>query len=164
MENRVKRYSGYWYDIILGGILTFIILFISGSLIFMKLGFASFNIYYFLFCVLIVIFFQWKDDNLETFETQFSKSKNFEIVEKTLEKLAWKYETNSTEIKLTYNKFLLNFLDITIIPKSEKINFNFKYHSTTQTGRFPFYFGISTFLKWKFTQSLKNELNNKTNF
>ena len=162
MKNRVKIYSSYWYDILLGGILTLLILFLAGCLIFKKLGFDFFNIYYFLFCVVIVIFFQWKDDNFETFETQFPKSRNFEITKNALDKLAWKYETNSTEIKLTDNKFLLNFLDITIIPKSEKINFNFKYHSTTQTGRFPFYFGISTFLQWKFSQSLKNEL--KSNF
>lgn len=159
MKNRVKKYSGYWYDIILGGILTFLILFLFGNLILMKIGNDFFSVFYFLFCIMIVIFFQWKDDNFETLETHLSKNKNFEITEKALEKLAWRFESNSKEIKLINKSFWLKFLDITIIPESEKIKFNFKYHSRTQTGRLSFYFGISTFLKLKFKKSLKNELN-----
>jgi Ca2+/Na+ antiporter len=163
MKKRVKKNSEYWFDIIFGGFLTFIILYSSGHLILNKLYLEFLRIYYFLFCVIIVIFYQWKDDNYETEETKLSKNKNFEITKKTLEKLNWKYVANSTEIKLTYNKFILNFLDVSIIPKSEKINFNFKYHSTTRTGRFPFYFGISTFLKYKFRRTLKREINKKQN-
>jgi Ca2+/Na+ antiporter len=163
MEKRVKKNSDYWFDIIFGGFLTFIILYFSGNLILSKLDLEFLNIYYFLFCVIIVIFYQWKDDNFEALETNHSKNKNFDIAKKALERLDWNYEANSTEIKLSYNKYILNFLDVSIIPQSEKIQFNFKYHSTTKTGRLPFYFGISTFLKFKFKKALKSEINKKPN-
>ncbi len=159
MEDRIKKKPDYWYDVIAGGILAFIIIFVCGILIFGKLGISFLNIYYLLFCLTVVIFYQWKDDNFKAFQTNLSKEKNFELTKKALEKLNWEYETNSTEVKLTYNKFVLNFLNVTVIPKSEKIHFNFQYHSTSKTGRLPFYFGISTLMEWKFERSLKSELN-----
>ena len=160
MENRIKKSPDYWYDVIMGGILTFLIIFLCGVLISAKLGFSFQNIYYFLFCLSIVTFYQWKDDNIKVFQTKLSKKKNFDLTKKALDKLNWGYESNSTEIKLTYNKYILNFLNVTIIPKSEKICFNFQYHSTSRTGRFPFWFGINTLLEWKFKRSLIKELKN----
>lgn len=163
MEKRVEKKVGYWYDVIVGGILTFIILYFGGKLILMKLNLDFLTIYYLFFCLIIVAFYQWKDDNYEIIETIFSKNENFELIRSALEKLNWEYEINSIEVKLTYNKYILKFLNVSIIPKDEVIHFNFQYHSTTQTGRLPFYFGINTFLKWKFIKSLKCELNIKRN-
>lgn len=160
MEDRIKKSPDYWYDVIMGGILTFLIIFPCGSLILNKLEISFLNTFYFLFCLSIITYYQWKDDNIKVFQTKLSKKKNFELTEKALEKLNWEYLSNSTEIKLTYNKYVLNFLHITIIPKSEKICFNFQYHSTSRTGRFPFYFGICTLLEWKFKWSLKKVLKN----
>ncbi|MFK3902692.1 hypothetical protein ACI2LI_34710 [[Kitasatospora] papulosa] len=163
MEKRVKKNTNYWYDILFGGLLTFSILLLFGILILTELNLNSFNIYYSFFCLIIVIYYQWKADNYEKIETNNTRKENFELVKKTLEKLNWEYKINSIEVKLTYNKYILKFLEISIIPKSEKIYYNFKYHSTSQTGRFPFYFGINSFLKWKFVNSLKKELNKKPN-
>ena len=163
MEKRVRKNSNYWYDILFGGLLTFTILSLVGNLILTELNLNFLNIYYLIFCLVIVIFYQWKDDNYEIIETKMTRNENFELIKKALEKLNWEYKINSMEIKLTYNKYILKFLEVSIIPKSEKIYYNFKYHSTSQTGRFPFYFGINSFLKWRFVKSLKKELNKKPN-
>jgi hypothetical protein len=163
MEKRVKKNSDYWFDIIFGGFLTFIIIYFGGNLILTKLNLDFLNNYYLFFCLITVVFYQWKDDNYEIIETKLSRNENFELIKRTLEKLNWEYEINSIEVKLTYNKYILKFLNVSIIPKNEKIHFNFQYHSTTKTGRLPFYFGISTFLKRRFLKSLKNELNRKPN-
>ncbi|MCB9032603.1 MAG: hypothetical protein H6553_02080 [Chitinophagales bacterium] len=160
MEGRIKKSQDYWYNVITGGILTFLIIFLCGILISLKLDISFLNIYYLLFCLLVVIFYQWKDDNIKIFQTKLPKKANFELTEKALDKLNWEYVSTSAEIKLTYNIYMLKFLNITITPKSEKICFNFQYHSTSKTGRFPFYFGISTLMEWKFKRSLKNELQN----
>jgi hypothetical protein len=161
MTNKINRSTDYWFNVIWGGILTFLLMFLIGILIFAHFGLDFLNVYYFVFCLIIVGFFQWYDDNFQAFETGFSQSKNIELTKKVLKKLDWQIEEHSTLIRLTYNKFFLSFLDVTIIPKSEKIYFNFKYQSSVQTGRLPFYFGVCTFLKWKFLRSLQSELNKK---
>ncbi|MBG6188439.1 hypothetical protein [Flavobacterium sp. CAN_S2] len=157
MEKRVKKNSDYWYDIIMGAILTFIIIYFIGNIILTKLELEFLKIYYLLFCIIVVIYYQWKDDNFEALDTKLTAEENFELTLKTLKKLNWEYEKDSGEIKLTCNKYLLKFLNVIIIPKKEKIYFNFKYHSTLKTGRLPFFFGISTFLKWKFKDRLITE-------
>ncbi len=161
MINSINRDSDYWFNVIWGGILTFLFMFLVGTLIFSHFGIDSLNVYYFIFCLIIVVFFQWYDDYFQVFETGLSQSKNIELTKNVLNRLDWHIEEQSTLIRLTYNKFFLNFLDITIIPISEKIYFNFKYQSRVPTGRLPFYFGISTFLKWKFLRSLRSELHKK---
>jgi hypothetical protein len=154
MEKRVQKNSDYWYDIVMGGILTFIIIYFIGNLIFTKLDLEFLNNYYLLFCLGLVIYYQWKDDNFDIIKTDLTKDENFELVQNALTELNWEYTENSTEVKLTYNKYLLKFLIVTIVPKNNQIYFNFKYHSTTKTGRIPFFFGICTFLKWKFKNSV----------
>jgi Ca2+/Na+ antiporter len=163
MEKRVKKDSDYWFDILFGGFLTFIIIYYVGNLILSKLDLDFLNIYYLFFCLIIVIYYQWKDDNYEIIANTNSRNDNFELVKRTLEELNWEYKINSIEVELTYNKYILKFLNVSIKPKSKNIYINFKYYSTTKTGRLPFFFGISTFLKWKFLKKLKMELNKKPN-
>ena len=158
---KINSKAEYWFDIIVGGILTFGIIFLVGNLNLMKFKLEYLNVYYFTICLLIVVYFQWKDDNIEIIKTELSIKENFELVEKVLQKLDWKYKAKSKGIELEYNKYLLKFLDITIIPDSKIIYFNFKYQATVRTGRVPFFFGISWFLKWKFKDSLLSELKNK---
>ncbi len=160
---RITQKTDYWYDVIIGGIITFMIIYPVGSLIFKKLNLEFLNIYYLIFCIGIITYYQWKDDNLKLIKTNLTTKENFELVKNTLDKLNWEYETNSTEIKLTYNKYLLKFLNVTIIPKSEYIYFNFKYHSLARTGRLPFFFGINTIISLKFKKGIINQLNKKPN-
>jgi hypothetical protein len=163
MENRIKRSSDYWFNVIWGGILAFGIIYLIGHLILMKAGLLLLDVYYLVFCVITVVFYQWKDDNMEVIKTELSKDQNFKLTENVLDKLNWNYERDSAEIKLKYNKYILKFLRVVIIPINEKIYFNFQYDSTTKTGRLPFYFGINTLIKWKFKRNLKIELNKKPN-
>lgn len=155
---RLEKSRGYWWDVIMGGLLTFLILFSIGGLILSKINLSFWLYPYSVFCLIIIIYYQWVDDNLTTIKTEFSKSKNFEIVAKSLDKLDWEYNIKSSRVDLTLNKYILKFLNPTIIPSSNKIYINFKYHSNYKTGRLPFYFGISTFLKWRFVGKIKQQL------
>ena len=163
-RNKINNKAEYWFDIIFGGILTFAIIFLVGNLIFMKFNSEYLNVPYFLFCILVVIYFQWKDDNFKVIETEFSIKENFELTEKGLEKLGWKYKKNTKEIELiSDNDFLLKFLEVTIIPNSKVIYYNFKYHSTSRIGRFPFFFGINWLMEWKFKRNILMQLNRTAN-
>jgi hypothetical protein len=160
----INNKAEYWFDVIIGGILTFTIIFLVGNLSFMKFNLEYLNAPYCIFCILIVVYFQWKDDNFKVIETELSIKDNFELTEKALEKLGWKYKKSTKEIELIHdNNFLLKFLEITIIPSSKVIYFNFKYHSTWRTGRFPFFFGISWIMEWKFKRNILKQLNRTAN-
>ncbi|MES2649236.1 MAG: hypothetical protein V4717_20325 [Bacteroidota bacterium] len=155
---RQPRSMDYWYDIVMGGFLTSSIMISIGILLLMKLNLVNFSYPYAALCIAIVAYFQWRDDNLKEIETGLSKSGNFDLAAATLDTLNWHFKKGSTNIYLSLNKYILNFLNPTIIPESGKILINFKYHSTSKTGRFPFFFGISTYLEWCFTKTLKRLL------
>jgi hypothetical protein len=155
---RLAKSYGYWWDVIMGGLLTSMILILVGNLVLTKLNLSLWFYPYSILCVLIVVFYQWRDDNLIVIKTGLSKANNFSLVTSCLDKLDWHYDKKNTNVELTSNKYILKFLNPTIIPDSEKILINFKYHATTKTGRLPFLFGISTFLEWTFKRTLKKSL------
>jgi hypothetical protein len=156
--NRVPKNSDYWWDVIAGGILTSMFLVSIGSLILMKLNLTIYIYPFSIVIVLIVMYYQWKDDNFTIIQTGFSKSNNLKIATSCLDELDWHYFKSDDNILLRQNKYILKFLNPIIIPESERILINFKYHSTYKTGRFPFFFGISTVLEFKFKRMLKKQI------
>jgi hypothetical protein len=155
---RLPKSYDYWWDILMGGLLTSIILISIGGLILMKLNLTFWFYPYSTLCLVLVAYYQWRDDNFTVIKTGLSKAKNYTLTTECLDNLDWEYDKKTTWVDLTLNKYILKFLSPTIIPESEKILINFKYHSTTKTGRLPFFFGISTYLKWTFTRTLKKTL------
>ena len=161
---RLLKTSDYWWDIIMGVFITLVIIIPSAKLIFLKLNLEFLFFPFTLIFILIVLFYQWKDDNLIYLKTNLTKEENFDLVKQSLDNLKWKYCINANKIELTLNKYILKFLNPTIIVENDRILYNFKYHSTTKTGRLPFFFGISTYLKIKFEKELsKSILLNKAN-
>ena len=148
----------YWYDVALGGLISAVIMILSGSIILDTVGLNSWTGLYSFLCIFVVVFFQWYDDNYKCIRTNLSKNDNLSLIIKCFDELNWKYEQKSNTPNLTLNKYLLKFLAPTIIPVENKILFNFKYQSTTQTGRLPFIFGISFYNEWKFKRTVKKFL------
>ena len=155
---RVKKRKEYWWDIIYGGLVTLIIMFGVGYFILAKLNLEYVFNYYFVFCLIIVIYCQWNDDNYSSANSKFSKSENGEIVKNVLEDLNWKYKVYPTGIQVTQKRNLLKFLNVCIIPCDEKIHFNFQYRSFVLLGRLPFFLGILTISRRKFQRNLLNEI------
>lgn len=161
-KRRVKHFGNYWLDIIFGAIVSFGLLYLVGYLYVTRYESKIVDVFYFAICLLVVVYYQWKDDNFELIETDLSKAENFTMVKSALDNLGWDYKVYKNDIGLTYNKYILKFLSVRIIPEQGKIYYNFQYH-TIQGGRLPFFFGISTYLEAKFVDSLKNEINNSAN-
>lgn len=158
ITKRVKKRKQYWWDIIYGGLLTFIIIYVAGFLVLSKLNLEYFYSYYFYFCLCIVIYYQWSDDNYNAIDSKFSKSENSEIAKNVLDRLNWKYKVYPTGIQVINKKSVLNFLNICIIPDDEIIYYNFQYRSFVLIGRFPFFLGILTLTRRKFFKQLQNEI------
>jgi hypothetical protein len=152
---RLNKSIGDWWDIIWGGLLTSLILIAIGNIALRNLNLNLWLYPYYVLCILIVAYYQWRDDNLTIVQTGFSRAENMNLVTSCLDKLEWHYDKKKTRIDLENNKYFLKFLNPTIVPDSERILINFQYHSTSQTGRLPFFFGISTFLEWIFIHKLK---------
>lgn len=155
---RLPKSVDYWWDIIMGGLLTSMILIGVGGLVLMKLNLTFWFYPYVILCLFVVAYYQWYDDKLIAIKTGLTKADNFSLVTNTLDNLNWHYNKTTTRVDLQLNKYILKFLSPTIIPESETIFINFKYHSTSRTGRLPFFFGISTYLQWTFRNSLNNSL------
>lgn len=151
---RQTESSDYWYNVIMGGFITCMLIISLGGLLLMKLDLLFLIYPYSVLCIVLVLYYQWKDDNFTIIETNLSKNENLKLVENTLEKLNWKYISKTSKIELEQKKYILKFLEPSILVESKKIYINFKYHSDSRTGRLPFFFGISTFLKRKFIKQL----------
>lgn len=142
----------------MGGLLTSMILVGVGGLVLMKLNLTIWFFPYVILCLIIVAYYQWLDDQFTPIQTGLSKAYNFGLVTSSLDDLNWRYNKTTTSVDLTLNKYILKFLSPTIIPEGERILINFKYHSTSRTGRLPFFFGISTYLEWSFRRTLTKRL------
>ena len=162
-KRRVKHFGNYWFDIIFGGFVAFGLLYLVGYLYLTKYESKIVEVLYFGACLLLVVYYQWKDDNYELIETDLSKAENFKKVANALNNLGWDYKVYKNDIGLTYNKYILKFVSVRIIPEQGIIYYNFQYH-TFYGGRLPFFFGISTYLESKFVESLKKELIDYSSF
>ena len=87
----------------------------------------------------------------------FILNENLNLIKNCLTHLNWHYNKKSKHIELTSNTYLLKFVNPSIFEEDNYIFFNFKYHSAK--GRISFFFGISSFLKWKFIFGIKKILN-----
>jgi len=155
---RLKKPYGYWWDVIMGGLLTSLILISLGRLILFKTDLTYLFYFYSALCIVIVIYYQRRDDNLTTIKTGLSMDNNFSLVAASLDSLNWEYEQTAISIDLKSNKYILKFVAPTIVPENGKVYINFKYHTTSRTGRFPFFFGLSTYLEWTFQRRIKQIL------
>lgn len=155
---RLLKTPDYWWNFIMGAFIT-----LGITIPIMHNFFSKINLYYLFFpcsisCFFIVSFYQWKDDNLNYLKTNMAKEENFDLVKQSLDNLKWQYCIKANKIELTLNKYILKFLNPTIIVENDRILYNFKYHSTTKTGRLPFFFGISTYIKMRFIKELSKSI------
>ena len=95
---------------------------------------------------------------MSEFITNYSEKENYEIVIKTLNNLNWVHFKKYDEIKLKNNKFFFRFLDVTIVVRSKKIYYNFKYDNMLRSGKPSFAFGLSTLIDRIFLNKLKKEM------
>jgi hypothetical protein len=98
------------------------------------------------------------DQKIKVIKTGLSKQENIESITIALDNLGWKYKKRSNSIDLEYEKYILKWTNVVLIPLDEKIIYSFQYHSTTQSGRFPIFIGIRTYLKKKFEKKLHTTL------
>jgi hypothetical protein len=153
----------YWWGVIFGGILTALILIPSGNLILKKCNLDIWFYPYSAICLILITYYQWRDENLTEIRTGLSRSENLQVITTSLERLKWEYSITPSKVDLTLNKYILGFVEPTIIPGYENIQINFKYRSTFKTGRLPFFFGVSNFLKWKFIRTIEKVLIQEVN-
>ena len=153
---RLNKGEFYWFDIIFGFIRFSIVLIIIFHFILNDSNF-KFLIYPFSICIFIIVsYILWNDDNLDKIYTGKTKEENHNLIKNCLTDLNWHYNKKSKNIELTCNTFLLKCVCPCIFEEENYIFFNFKYHSPR--GRISFFFGISTFLKWKFIFGIKKIL------
>ena len=162
-KRRVKHFGNYWLDIIFGGFVTLGLIYLIGYLYITRYESKIVDFIYFFICLSVAAYYQWKDDNYELIETDLSKAENFRKVTNALDNLGWDYKVYKNDIGLTYNKYILKFLSVRIMPEHGKIYYNFQYY-TFYGGRLPFFFGISSYLESKFVEVLKKELNDYSSF
>ena len=158
MRRKHSSHFDYWFDVILGGLVVFGLLYLLGHLFITRYESKIVDYFYFISCFFVVAYYQWNDDNFNAVDTNLSKAENFKLVTNALDNLGWSCKVYKNDIRLVHNKYILKFLSVSIIPEQGKIYYNFRYHST-MSGRTPFFFGISTFLKYRFDNSLNKELN-----
>lgn len=91
-KRRVKHFGNYWLDIIFGGIVSFGLLYLVGYLYVTRYESKIVDVFYFAICLLVVVYYQWKDDNFELIETDLSKAENFTMVKSALDNLGWDYK------------------------------------------------------------------------
>ncbi|MCU0437384.1 MAG: hypothetical protein MUC49_05670 [Raineya sp.] len=152
LPTRQLQSFNYWYDVIMGGIIAYLMIALVGDLILTRLELQNFILFHYILTFIIIMYYQWEDDNFSFVQTGLSKKDNILLIEYCLESLKW---NNSKKIQTVFNNYLLKFLHPVIIPIDKKIAINFQYHSTSKTGRLPFFFGISTYLKWKLINTIK---------
>ena len=154
---RLNKDGSYWFDIIFGFIRFSTILIVIVHFILNDSNF-KFLIYPFSVCIFIFVsYVLWNDDNLDKIYTGKTKEENLNLIKNCLTHLNWHYNKKSKHIELTSNTFLLKCVSPSIFEEDNYIFFNFKYHSAK--GRISFFFGISSFLKWKFIFGIKKILN-----
>lgn len=158
MAFRVKKRKEYWWDIIFGGLITFIIMAAVGYIILKILNLLFLEYYYYVICVLSVLYSQWNDDNYKSIATEFSKAGNSEMILKTLDSLNWNYKVYPTGIQVTDDHNGLKFLNICIIPSENTVYYNIQYHPFVLLGRMPFFFGILTIARRKFCRGLTTKI------
>lgn len=158
MALRVKKRKEYWWDIIYGGLVTFIIMASVGYYILAKLDLDYLDFYYYGLCLIIIAYCQWSDDKYRSIESNFSKSDNTEIVKNVLDGLQWQYRVYATGIQVTPYQNILNFLNVCIIPADDIIYFNLQYRSFVLLGRVPFFLGILTIVRRRLYTNLQKEI------
>ena len=155
---RVRKRKEYWWNIIYGGLLTFIILNVIGFIILSKLQLDVFYSYYFTLCLFVVMYYQWSDDNYTAVESSFSKAENYELIKIVLDRLDWKYKVYTTGIQIIHDQELLKFLNVCIVAEDDIIYYNFQYRSFMLVGRLPFMLGILTVVRRRFFRNLSDEI------
>lgn len=87
--------------------------------------------------------------NYKVLNTSLSKAKNNEALQLTLIKLNWSITAGFIKTK---NGFINNFIDFRVEAKSNGLYYNMITNGTLY-GRFPFSFGIKTYVFWKFKRT-----------
>ena len=157
IKNKYTSKSDYWYSTIVGSVFTLIPIYGVGYLFLLKTEMVEFWPLWLVATILIIAFLLWQDNTWRKVVTGKSKAVNFDIVKTALQNLGWKEKGFTSKIELTYNKYILKFLEINIESHSQIIRYHFRY-ATSNSARLLFIFGICSFCEWRFKRALKKEL------
>ena len=126
-----------------------------GLFLHLKFGFTKDLLTPFLLIIIGLISIKFYfDHKVQQIKTGLNKKENIELICRTLQELDWKYKKYSNTVDLEYEKYILKFINVTLLPLDDRILYCFQYHSTTSIGRFPIFIGIRFFLKKKFENEI----------
>jgi hypothetical protein len=152
---RLPYNSDFWWDYIMGTTVLTMILWGIGMLTLLKIGFTDDLMIPFLIIIIGLISIKFYfDHKVQQIETGLNKKENIELICKTLQELNWKHKKYANTVELEYEKYILKWTNVSFIPLDDRIIYCFQYHSTANTGRFPIFIGIRTYLKRKFEKKL----------
>ncbi|WP_431471607.1 hypothetical protein I5168_09495 [Nonlabens sp. SCSIO 43208] len=161
---KIKVNNDYWFSSIMGFLLipvapvSFLI-----NILFKNLKISELPILVLVILTLysfLTLLFLYKlltERNFKTLKNQFSKRKNIEIVKNSLDKLEWSYTGGENGYLIRdwkKDKKLISLLRFEVVPRSNGISYNIIYSGGSKA-RFPFFFGIRTYLEWKFKNEIK---------
>jgi hypothetical protein len=152
---RLPYNSDFWWDYIMGTTILTMMVWGIGMLTLLKLGFTNDLMIPPLIIIIGLISIKfYYDHKVQEIHTGLNREENIEMISKTLNELNWKHKKYANTVDLKYEKYILKWTNVTLIPLDNKIIYSFQYHSTSRTGRFPFFIGIRTYLKRKFEKKL----------
>ncbi len=154
-KGRFPLDAEFWYNTILGLLITISFFGGVGVLIGLQIGLENYWLYPYIAILFFSLVYRYcQDERLIVYETELTKQDNIRILEETLKGLNWEYKTYSNEIDLTTKKHILSFVKVKLIPFNNGIAYNFQYYSTTRAGKFTIFLGLRTHLKRKFEKQL----------
>lgn len=149
-----------WYNMVVGTIIGTCIYGPITVLIVMKLGATRpFNWVTLLVVFLFIIYSYWVNGKVKLIKTGRTKDENLKLLRKVFAALDWPTKEYANQIELQDSKYILKFIDPTIIYSDDYIGYNFQYNGNFKSGRPAFFIGIRTYLKRKFENRLETLLN-----
>jgi hypothetical protein len=127
-----------------------------GVLLIMKFGQNQILAWaYILFLLSLILYHYWKDTQVRIIKTGLAKKENLDLLKEVFKRLNWGLHIYANEIGIEDNKYILKFVSATIIYSDNEIACNFKYTSSSKSGRPAFFLGISSYLRNKFDKKLE---------
>lgn len=107
----------------------------------------------YLFFLIVFSFWYFRQNQLTRVTNTYAKSTNDSKVREHLKALGWEFSSSQGIIYGGSKPALLNWVYVRIIPLNNEILYSFQY-SGAHGFRLLFFFGIRTYLKWKFKKQL----------
>lgn len=153
-KGRLPFDSDFWWDYFMGTFILTVIVWGVWTLVLLKPGpVHNLQIPLLLVIIALVSVKFYTDHKIQIFDTKLSAKENADLIGKALDSLAWKYKKQSASIYLEYDKYILKWTRVRLIPLDGRVVYNFQYQSS-RVGRLPIFIGIRTYLQRKFERAL----------